>query len=754
MGELCIIVLLFFFSSGAFSSDGNYVGGKVCAACHQQEYQQWTESHHDLAMQEATEKTVLGDFNNVQSKHFGIETSFFRKDKLFMVRTDGPDGKLVEYPIKFTFGFYPLQQYLIEFPGGRLQTLDIAWDSRPKDRGGQRWMHLHPGEKIAHDDVLHWTGPNLNWNYMCADCHSTNLQKNYDAETETYNTTWSELNVSCEACHGPGEKHLNWAQSKAEQRASQPNKGLDVLFNNRQDAHWIIDSKSGIPKRSKANKHNTEVEVCARCHSRRSQIANDDISKPLMDAYLPALLTEGLYHADGQIQDEVYVYGSFLQSKMYQHGVTCSDCHNPHSNALKQPGEQVCYQCHNAKQYASNSHHFHDDQSTGASCVECHMPATTYMQVDARHDHSFRIPRPDLSVKLGTPNACTNCHDQKTAQWAADTVQQWYGAQAKGYQQYAETFSNARKQKLNANTQLQKLANQSFQATIARATAMQELQAYPEQGTLAAIEKILKDENPLLRRSALVALRNFDLRNQVPLAFPLLDDPILAVRIEAISLLIQIPAGQLSPAQAALFQKAIDESIQVQKFNAERPEAQVNLAGIYVALGLNSQATLAYKKALKLQPQFVPAYINFAQMVSSQRNEVEAEALLRKGLKKVPDSPDLAEALGLSLIRQQKKADALPWLAKAIQQAPDNIRYGYIYAVALNSAGQPEKAINQLDSIHQRYPGNTEILFALVTFNRDVKRPKEALVYINKLQILMPENKMLKKLQESLTLSK
>ena len=380
------------------------------------------------------------------------------------------------------------------------------------------------------------------------------------------------------------------------------------------------------------------------------------------------------------------------------------------------------------------------------------MPATTYMQVDDRHDHSFRIPRPDLSVELDTPNACNNCHKQKTTKWAATTIKQWYGAQPKGYQQYAETLDNARKQKPNAKDQLQILAVQSSQAAIARATATLELQAYPDQQTLAVIAKNLQDKNPLIRRSALMALRNFDLRNQVPLAFPLLNDPILAVRIEAISLLIQIPTGQLSSPQAALFQKATDESIQVQKFNAERPEAQVNLGGIYLALEKNMQAIQAYNKALQLQSQFVPAYVNLAQLYSSQGNEVDAEALLRKGLKKVPASADLAEALGLSLIRQQKKTDALPWLAKATQQAPDNIRFGYVYAVALNSLDQTETALKLLHSIHQRYPANTEILYALITFNRDAKRFEEAAFNLNKLQALVPETLMLKQLRDSLRL--
>ncbi len=739
---------LYYYCS--FAASDNYIGRKVCAECHQQEYEQWTGSHHDLAMQETTEKTVLGDFNKARFKQFDVETLFYRKDKRFMLRTDGPDGKLADYSVKYVFGFYPLQQYLIEFPGGRLQALDIAWDSRSKEQGGQRWMHLHADEKISHDDVLHWTGPNLNWNYMCADCHSSHLQKNYDAETDSFHTTWSELDVSCEACHGPGAKHLNWAKTSVEERITDPQKGLAVLFGDRRGVSWNIDSNTGIPQRSQTNNDHTEIEICARCHSRRSQIAEDIKAKPFMDSYLPSLLTAGAYHTDGQIQDEVYVYGSFLQSKMYRHGVTCSDCHDPHSNALKQPGEQVCHQCHTADQYATKSHHFHEEDSKASSCVECHMPAKTYMQVDARHDHSFRIPRPDLSVKLGTPNSCNNCHKQKPVLWAAATVNKWYGDKQAGYQQFAETLHAARNQLPGARNSLQLLALQPSQAAIARATALLELQSFPDQKTLAAIKINLNDENPLLRRSALLALRQFDLRTQVTLAYPLLNDSVRGVRIEAISLLIQVPQGQLPEAQKKQFQNAINEAIQVQKFNAERPEAQVNLGGIYSAIGEQAKAEAAFERALSLQSKFVPAYVNLAQLYSSQNNEEKAENLIRKGLVELTDSADLAEALGLSLVRQEKKDEALTWLAKAAEQAPDNIRFGYVYAVALNSQGKVGSAIKQLASMHQRYSGNTDILYALVTFNRDAGQFKDALTYLKILQGLVPENQALQQLQDTL----
>ncbi|MGH7892210.1 MAG: multiheme c-type cytochrome, partial [Thermodesulfobacteriota bacterium] len=300
-----------------------FVGGHVCAECHKAEYDLWIGSHHDLAMQEAAADTVLGDFDGAVFSYRDVESAFYKKGEKFMVRTDGPDGKLHDYEIKYTFGVYPLQQYLVEFPGGRLQALSIAWDSRSKSEGGQRWFHLYPNDKIAHDDTLHWTGIDQNWNHMCAECHSTDLKKNYDLKAGTFNTTWSEINVSCEACHGPGSEHVEWAGQKNPDEF--PNMGLLVSFDERKGVRWTIDEKSGDAVRSTPLKSHTEIEVCSRCHSRRSAISDNYVyGRSLLDTHIPALLDDGFYYPDGQIEAEDYEWGSFVQSKMYHEGVTCT----------------------------------------------------------------------------------------------------------------------------------------------------------------------------------------------------------------------------------------------------------------------------------------------------------------------------------------------------------------------------------------------------------------------------------------------
>lgn len=384
-------------------------------------------------MQPANESTVLGNFDNVTFRYAGLETRFFRRDGRFLVSTEGPDGKPHEYEIAYTFGYDPLQQYLIAFPGGRYQALSVCWDTRPRAAGGQRWFHLYPQERIRAGDVLHWTSLSQNWNFQCAECHSTNLRKNFVAAENRYATTWSEINVSCEACHGPGSRHVAWATNPVGSvgggaAGSAADKGLVFTLGAKNGAAWTVNPATGIGERSKPRTSTMEVDTCARCHARRSTLTDRyEFGRALADTHRPALLEDPLYFADGQIRDEVYEYGSFVQSRMFATGVTCSDCHDPHGVTIAAPVDQVCARCHLPAKFAAPAHHHHREGSTGSSCVACHMPERTYMVIDGRHDHSFRVPRPDLSVALDTPDSCTTCHAGKPARWAADATRAWFG---------------------------------------------------------------------------------------------------------------------------------------------------------------------------------------------------------------------------------------------------------------------------------------------------------------------------------------
>ena len=707
----------------------------------------WRGSHHDLAMQEATDKTVLGNFDGATFTYGDVTSRFFRRDGKFFVNTDGPDGKLADFEIRYTFGVTPLQQYLIAFPDGRMQALGIAWDSRPKDKGGQRWFHLYPDQNLRAGDPLHWTGIDQTWNFQCAECHSTELRKNYDAAKNTYATTWAEIDVACEACHGPGSAHVAWAER---QKSALPwgkggDNGLTVHFDERRDVSWTIDPATGNARRSTPRTSAKELETCGMCHSRSAKIAEPwRPGQPLLQTHLPSLLQPGLFEADGKSLDEVYNYAPFRQSKMFMAGVSCSDCHDPHSLKLVAEGNAVCEQCHDGQKYAAASHHHHEDGSTGARCVACHMPVKTYMQVDPRHDHAFRVPRPDESVRFGTSNACNDCHTDKDAAWAAAAVERWFGPERKGFQTWTETFAAARAGKVEAAALLLKLAASSDAPSIARATAFESLALHPSREALTAAERGLADADPLVRLAALRTLRPFPVQQSWPLASRLLADPVLGVRIEAASLLASMPQDRLPPADRERLSRAIDEYVTAQRVNADRPEHRLNLGNLYLQQQRLAEAEAEYTAARALDPGFTPVYVSLAQLYAQQGRDGDGERTLREALMRMPDDAELHHALGLNLVRQRRAADALPELARAASIDPANARYAYVYAVALNSGGRTDDAIKTLEASHARHPADRDTLFALVTINRDAGRNAAALAWADRLVVVDPQSRPLR----------
>jgi tetratricopeptide (TPR) repeat protein len=714
-----------------------YVGASACAQCHAGESAAWQDSQHARAMQTANAQSVLGDFNDVPFAYAGSTSRFFRRDGKFYVRTDGPGGKLADYQIRYTFGVSPLQQYLVEFPDGRIQALPIAWDSRPAAQGGQRWFHLYPDETITHDDELHWTRASQNWNFMCADCHSTALRKNYDPVADRFRTQWAEIDVACEACHGPGSRHLAWAQAKraGKAREEDDNKGLTVRLDERRGIAWTVDAATEKPMRSKPRVSEREIDVCAQCHARRSQIAEGYApGKPFLDYYRPALLEPPLYYADGQQRGEVYKWGSFLQSKMYAKGVTCSDCHDPHSGKLLAQGNAVCTACHLQAKYDTSEHHHHPPGSPGAACVACHMPPTIYMVIDPRHDHSLRVPRPDLSVKFGTPNACTGCHMGGDARWAAAQVNTWYGHDPRGYQHYTAALTAAAAGKRDAGAQLRRVAADATQPPIARATALADLDPAGSQASLAALTAGLRDPDPLLRFGALQALAQAPVEVRVPIVAPLLSDPMRIVRSDAVSVLAPVRANRLDTAQRAAFERASAEYVETQRYNADRAEARVNLGTFYANRGDASQAKAEFQAAIVLDPRFIPAYVNLADLYRALGRDADGARSLREGLDKVPGNATLHHALGLALVRLQRTSEAVDELKRAAELAPGNARFAYVYAVALHSTGDAEAAIATLKKALAAHPDDRDILQALASFHAERGETAKAHKYAARLR--------------------
>jgi predicted CXXCH cytochrome family protein len=696
----------------ASAASADYVGSAACASCHAGEAKAWRASQHAKAMAIVGPETVLGDFGDVTVEHRGSKARFYRDGPRYMVETEGRDGKTAAFEVTHTFGVAPLQQYLVTFPDGRLQALPFAFDTRPKDKGGQRWFHLNPDQPMPSSDPLHWTRSQQNWNFMCAECHSTDVRKGYDAATDTYHTTFSEISVGCESCHGAGAGHAAWAAKGADPKVA--GKGFGTVAAPRPTPDWTPDPSTGSPARGVARQPGDEVETCARCHARRGTLSEDwHPGRPLTDTHMPSLLSEGLFEDDGQMRDEVFNDHLFKQRLMYAKGVVCSDCHDPHSAKLKADGAQVCAQCHLPERFATPAHTGHPPGKSGEKtpdCISCHMPARTYMVVDPRHDHSFRIPRPDLSVAFGTPNACTDCHADKPASWAAAAVERWHGPNRKGHQTWTEAVHRARAGEPAARDMLLKLAAEPTVPGIAKATILSELRRFPSLATETAATKALADPDPMVRIAALRSLAGAPLETRWRRASDLLADPVAAVRMEAAILVADQPLAGLPEGEKTRLEAAFAAYEAAQRLNADRPEGRANLANFLLRRGQPAAAEAQLRAGLALEPEATPLAVNLADLYRAQGREAEAEQVLRQAIAVAPQAAAPRYALGLALIRQRRYADALEQLAAAAKLAPEDARYAYVLAVALQSTGQAAEARQVVAEALKRNPYDPQLL--------------------------------------------
>jgi len=712
-----------------------YVGSARCAECHPEAAAAWRGSHHDRAMEAPAAGTVLGDFDDAVFTAEGRSVRFHRRDGSWWVETEGPDGTPAAFEVAWTFGVEPLQQVLLRLPDGRLQALDVAWDTRPAAEGGQRWFPLQPDASPPPGDPMHWTGLAWRWNAQCAECHSTGVRRGWRADEARYETRFLEEDVGCEACHGPGAAHVAWAEAG---EGGDPR--LAVALHD-DGGRWTRAPDAAIAERVPPRDDGTELDVCAPCHARRSLLEDaQSPGAPFLDGHRPALLDPGLYHADGQILDEVYVWGSFLQSRMHAAGVTCSDCHDPHSLAVADPPEATCARCHAPEVFATPAHHHHPAGSAGASCLACHMPARTYMGIDARRDHSFRVPRPDLSARLGTPDACTGCHTDHDAAWARDAAARWWGEARAGREHYGETLQAGREGVAGAGPRLLALAADPAQPAIVRASALRLAGANPSRNLPVALARAARDPDALLRLAAAGAAEALPPELRAGALAPLLDDPRRAVRLEAAFALAGAPARRLDPDGRRALAAALEEYRAAQQGVADRPEAHASLAALQLRLEEPEAARASFERALALGPWFVPARLGLAELERRRGREGRAEALLRQALEWAPEEATVHHALGLSLVRQGRSAEALEALARAAALAPGVPRFAYVHGVALHSAGEPERALDVLEQARARHPGDAALLQALATMHRDAGHREVARRHARALAALRPDD--------------
>ncbi|MGR5520194.1 multiheme c-type cytochrome [Vibrio sp. PNB22_4_2] len=688
-----------------------YVGSEACVDCHQKETEAWQGSHHDMAMRHADVESVLGDFNDYTFTFKGKPNRFYRKGDEYWVNIQGPDSEWHDYKISYTFAWEPLQQYMVEFEDGRLQLIPFAWDSRAKEQGGQRWFHLYPDTTPT--DEFYWTNTGQNWNFMCADCHSTNLEKNYDAKANTYSTTWSEINVGCEACHGPASVHAELAKQAEKSGnafAATNHYGFDRDIG-MAVKEWIYqEGHSTLQPKEIAMTH--QVQTCAQCHSRRTQLneSADHVKGSFLDKYRLSLITPELYYHDGQIYDEDYVYGSFLQSDMAEKGVTCTNCHDPHTAELKISEEAVCAQCHIASDYMPENHTFHEANTEASKCTTCHMPETTYMQVDPRRDHSWHVPRPDLSQHINTPNVCTSCHEDEANQWADKKISEWFpNSKYRNQQHFAVAFYADAIGHRGAPDALAYTGQDASLSDIVRASALERMGGNTGQNTLVSLARAGKHESDMIRLGSIAGSSGYDFSDRWQILEPLLNDPVLSVRAETAGALVR-HYSEMNPLQRDKIKKPLEDYMEIQRFNADRGFGRTNIANVYRDLGETDKAITSYQKAIEIEPYFENSYANLADLYRVQGNDIKALETLMVGIEAQPKSSALPYSAGLAWLRVGNNVKANQYLKKAAETAERNPQYWYVYGLALEKTDTlaASKALNMAYTVG----GNPQHLYA------------------------------------------
>ncbi|MGJ8694537.1 MAG: multiheme c-type cytochrome [Thalassotalea sp.] len=696
---LLTLLTLLFTSHSAFAAVADDLKDPLsttnpnnCTGCHQNQVSDWQKSDHAKAMALPNKKSVLGNFNNNKVEHFSQSARFYQQDNKFWVSLTH-EGKTNSYPVAYTFGHYPLQQYLVKADNGKYQVFPFNWDSRPASEGGQKWYPVYADEDIKAADRLHWQQPLQTWNGMCADCHSDGLKRQYSVKKDTFKTVYDNINVGCQSCHGKMDEHSkNPNTSKVNNTAKYDNK-------------WLIKAGTATASWQGEKRDNSFMDNCFSCHALRSPLT-DGITPntPFLDQFSPSFLQPNLYHADGQIKEEVYVYGSFLQSKMFAAGVNCLDCHDKHTMKIKVQNNGLCLQCHNAEVFEQKSHHQHEQASTGSQCVNCHMPENRYMGVDDRRDHSFKIPRPHLSDEFKTPNACVQCHDDKDNQWASKNVAKWHGK--------PKTLSASEQTRLNIQQGTPvtieahlALINDTAMNAIYRATAIVLLPNSTANIPAHIAKPWTNSSEPLIR---LAIARTGNLLSEADrkvLFSSLLTDTYKAIRVAAANQLLSIPGMDQKQLEQA-FAELVDSN----DISSWRGEGNLNQSMVHFSKGDIANAIESLKAAINVDPYFEASYVNLADIYRNLGETAKEKALFKQAIIATPKSALLHYSYGLHQIRNQEKAASVQSFSTALRLQPDNSQYAYIYLLALDNTGKTKQALATLKMQINRYKNNSQML--------------------------------------------
>ncbi|MBD0835766.1 tetratricopeptide repeat protein [Aestuariibaculum suncheonense] len=699
------------FTSTALIPDDHFLGDETCKTCHNSEFKDWQGSYHDKAMQIADSTSILADFKGETFTSQEVTSKFYKKNGDYYVNTEGPDGAYQDYKIVYTYGVTPLQQYIVQFPNGAFQCLSTAWDSVEK-----KWFNLFPDFRVVHDEWLHWTNKGLNWNTMCSDCHSTNVRKNYSLKNDSYDTKYALINVNCEACHGPGKQHVDDV------------KRLGKTY-----------APTGTMKMTSNIEPKQLVDECARCHARREQFTeNYNYQGSFLDHYFPHLIVEPQYYPDGQILDEDYVYTSFVQSKMYKNDVACNNCHNSHSLKLKMEGNALCTQCHVPARYNTSEHHKHEMGTESAACINCHMPGRYYMGNDFRRDHSFRVPRPDLSLNYNAPNACVGCHETKDNTWAWESFQKLYGTVDSLH--FSDKLAPGVLGVAHADAGLIDLIHNTSENELVRASALRALSNYDMQQHIDEYITRLNDASPLVRATSVDVLSNINNTDYLNYLLPLLKDPKRTVRVKTFYALAGVNELQIPEEYKEVYTKVKKEFDTYINLNTDFAGGLARKGNYYIKQGNLQQAIFYYEKALEVDNLENNLRLTLANLYYNTGDYKKAEDTFKLIIQQEPEYGPTYYSLALLLAELNREEEAITYLEQTIIKMPEYIRAYYNLSLLYDKLNQPNKAESILAKGLKVDSNNESLLYALAYHYANLNNESKAKNIAKRLVELYPSN--------------
>jgi len=715
-----------------------YAGDATCKACHATEHEKWTPSHHSMAERPLVASLDDPAFKPERSFTHGTQTTIARASANggAEIVSLGFHNETKPYPIQRVIGHDPLRQFLVEGSNGRLHTMEACWDPKKLE-----WFNVYGNEDRKPGEWGHWTGRGMVWNTMCAACHNTRVRKNYDTTTDTFHTTMAQQTVSCEACHGPMKQHAMNYQSgkwKVESRKS--------------DAAAPPGYATTNPKPGTKNQEQS-VETCGMCHARRTELTGD--FKPgdnFFDHHFLAIVDQSdIFYPDGQIRDEDYEFGPFYASRMHNAGVRCMDCHDPHTAKTILPGNNLCMRCHtqggfpNAPVIVPAQHTFHQPESTGSQCVNCHMPQTTYMQRHPRHDHGFTIPDPLLTKQFNIPNACNKCHQDKDTDWSLAAVDKWFGDKMnRRTRTRTTTIAKARRGDEDAREGLIALT-QGDEIPYWKASASLLLEHWLDRpDAQAALTAQLQHPHPLVRTSAVQSLGplcedpNNPARGNIE---KLLNDPVRSVRVAA----AWATRDHLDKASVAG-----KELLHMLELNADQPSGQMQLAQWQYAQRDIPKAITHMKRAIAWDPGSPPFYRDLAMMQSLNGDTQDTIQSLNAAIKLNPNEPEYHYSLGLAWHEAGDLDKCIAALRDTVKLDPQHSRAWYNLGLALNTQQKIDEALAALTEAAKAAPTDPGIPYAKATIFARLGRRADALNEVSRTLMLAPSMREAIELRQTL----